>query len=100
MRGQSPNDSEQEKLSTPTDCTSPAPTTLSPLFCAQVPAITPGAGYYLQLENVDEHHEGWQGHRIVGGVGKMEFHLIGRGVRTPSFTIVQAQPEVIERGFC
>lgn len=66
------------------------------LFYAQVPSVSPGAGYYLQLENVDEHHEGWQGRRIIGGVGKIEFQLIGRGVRTPSFSIVQAQPEVIE----
>lgn len=61
---------------------------------AQVPEISTGAGYYLQLEDADEHHDGWQGHRIIGGVGETEFDLIGRGVRTRAFTIGYAQPEV------
>ncbi|CAM9902169.1 unnamed protein product, partial [Ectocarpus fasciculatus] len=63
-------------------------------FYWQVPEISTGAGYYLQLEDADEHHDGWQGHRIIGGVGETAFDLIGRGVRTRAFTIGQAQPEV------
>ncbi|CAM9671087.1 unnamed protein product, partial [Ectocarpus sp. 12 AP-2014] len=63
-------------------------------FDWQVPEVSTGAGYYLQLEDADEHHDGWQGHRIIGGVGETEFNLIGRGVRTRSFTIGHAQPEV------
>ena len=54
----------------------------------------PGGGYYLQLEDADEQQPGWRGRRIVGGVGQAEFDLIGRGVRTETFTIGPAQPEV------
>ena len=56
--------------------------------------MPPGAGYYLQLEDADEPHAGWQGQTIIGGVGQTEFDLIGRGVRTGAFTIALAQPEV------
>lgn len=61
----------------------------------QVPAVKPGGGYYLQLEDADEPHPGWLGRRIVGGVGREEFDLIGRGVRTDTFTIGPAQPQVV-----
>lgn len=69
---------------------------LDPAFydAPQVAPVKPGPGYYLQLEDPDEHHDGWRGRHIVGGVGDAEFDLIGRGVRTRTFTIAQPQPKV------